>query len=54
MAKFEFVENSTWFVEADTESDAMSLWREYRYGGGVTDEMELIDGYGQFLGEVEE
>lgn len=54
MAKFEFIENSTWFVEADSESEAMSLWREYRNGGDVTDEFEFIDGYGEFLGEVDE
>jgi hypothetical protein len=54
MAKFEFVESSTWFIEADTESDAMELWREYRMGGNVPEEMEFIDGYGEFHGEVED
>ena len=54
MAKFEFVESTTYFIEADTESEAMYLWREYRMGGNVAEGMELIDGYGEFLGEVYE
>jgi hypothetical protein len=54
MARFEFVEQTTWFIEADTLDEAMSVWHDYRIDGKITDEMELIDGYGSSLGEVDE
>ena len=54
MPKFEFIESSTWFVEAGTFEEAMGLWQLYRESDEVTDEFELVEGYGQFLGEVDE
>jgi hypothetical protein len=46
--EFLFSERSEWTITAETEDEAMELWKNYRTDGVVTDAFELITSIGYF------